>query len=129
MKSYTPRNWYWIVAGDETRVYHTGSDHNFLPVADVTYIGWLADGTLPTRIASEAELGEVLAQARLRPVHAGVLDGYLERQSADVVDLVQFKVLFNHENRIRAIERSLSGGAAPPNLSAAQAKAAVKALL
>jgi hypothetical protein len=128
MKPFDARNWYWIVVGDETRVYSSSSG-DYVPISNPAYVAWLADGTLPTRIANEVELGEVLAPHRVRPIAAGVLDGYLEKQAGDVVDMVQFKLLFNHENRLRAIERALSLNGSPANLTAAQARAAVKVLL
>jgi hypothetical protein len=128
MKPFNVRNWYWIVAGDESRVCSSAAGDYVLPT-NAAYVAWRADGTLPTRIVNEAELGEVLAQYRLRPTHAAVLDGYLERQAMDVIDAVHFKIMFNHENRIRAIERTLLLNGSPPNLTPAQARAAVKALL
>jgi len=128
MKSFDPRNWYWIVAGDETRVYASVIG-NYVPANDPPFVAWQSDGSRPTRILNEAELGEVLAPYRVRPVQAGVLDGYLEKQAADLIDAVQFKIMFNHENRVRAIERALSLNGSPPNLTPAQAKAAVKVLL
>lgn len=100
---YDPRNWYWIVAGDETRVYSSAVG-NYVPVANEDYQAWLADENNPTRIASEAELGEVLAPYALRPAHAGILDGYKESQAAKLTIEIVAKVVFNHENRIRALE-------------------------
>lgn len=124
------RNWYWKVNGSTTQVYSSAAG-DYVPVSNPTYVAWLAadPGNVPTSIASEAELGEVFALPRLRPVAAGVLDGYLEKQAGDLVDATQFKILFNHENRIRAIERALLLNGSPPNLTPAQAKAAVKVLL
>lgn len=100
---YNPRNWYWIVAGDESRVYSSASG-DYVPLADVTYQEWLAGENNPTRIASEAELGEVLAPYSLRPSNAAVLDGYKESQAAKLTIETVAKVAFNHENRIRQLE-------------------------
>lgn len=127
-QQYTPANWYWVVAGSATQVYSSASG-GYVPVSDATYAAWLATGRNPTRIASEAELGEVLAAHGLRPVAAGVLDAYKDAQAGGVVAAVAFRVLFNHENRIRAIERALGLNGSPADLTAAQARAAVKALM
>ena len=53
---YTPENWHWIVAGDDTRAWSSAAN------AYVTE--WPADRV--TRIASEAELRDVLAVYGLR---------------------------------------------------------------
>ncbi len=79
-------------------------------------------GNLPTKIDTEANLGDVLAPYGLRPVAAGVLDGYTDSQATALpIDAVR-KVLFNHENRIRALE-------AKQPVSAAQFKAFLKSLI
>lgn len=128
MKDYNPFNWYWIINGSTTHAYSSASG-DLVPVDNAAYVAWASDGTLATRIGSAAELGEVLAPLRLRPTHAGTLDGYLEKQAGDLIDAVQFKLLGNHENRIRAVERALGLNGNPPNLTPAQMKAAVKVLL
>jgi len=125
---YNPKNWFWIVAGDEQRLFASATGDYVAPTAPA-YLAFIAAGGFATRIASEAELGAVLAPHRVRPVHAGVLEAYLTEQAQDVVDAVQFKVLFQHENRIRAIERALNLNGSPANLTAAQARNAVKVLL
>ena len=122
------RNWYWIVNSDETRVYSSAAG-DYVPASNPTYVAWKAGGETPTRITSETELGGVLVAPRMRPTSVGVLDAYLDKQSSDLIDATQFKILFNHENRLRAIERALSLNGSPPNLTAGQARAAVKALL
>ena len=103
MSDYNPANWYWIVAGSTTQVFSSASG-NYVTMADATYQAWLAGGNAPTRIASEAELGDVLAPYQLRPVAAGVLDGYKDSQATKLTIEVVAKVLFNHENRLRALE-------------------------
>lgn len=128
MKPYNPSNWYWTVAGDTTRAFSSASG-GYVPANNPTFVEWGSDGTLPTNIASEAELGEVLAPLRIRPSAAGVLDAYLNTQAIEVADAVQFKIIFNHENRLRAIERALNLNGNPANLTPAQARAAVKVLL
>lgn len=56
---YSPDNWYWIVAGDETRVWSSAASA-YVPADDVTYQAWREAGGIPTRIASEPELAGVL---------------------------------------------------------------------
>lgn len=128
MKIFDVRNWYWIVAGDETRAFSSASG-TYVPANDTTFVAWKSDGTLPTSISTAADLGEVLAPHRIRPAAADVLAGYLDKQAGDVVDLVQFKVLFNHENRIRALERAAGLNGNPANVTAQQAFTAVRGLL
>lgn len=118
---YDPRNWYWIVAGDETKTYSSAAG-DYVPAADTTYQAWIAAGNAPTRIASEDELGEVLDPYALRPVAAGVLDKYLEKQAGRLTLEIAAKVLLSHENRIRALEGKQA-------INANQFKTAIKALL
>lgn len=103
MSDYNPANWYWIVAGSATQVFSSASG-NYVATGDATYQAWLAGGNTPTRIASEAELGDVLAPYQIRPVAAGVLDGYKDSQASKLTIEIVAKVLFNHENRLRALE-------------------------
>lgn len=49
---FIPAMWLWIVGGDESR---------FWSSADGAYVGSLPPGALVTRIASEAELADVLS--------------------------------------------------------------------
>jgi hypothetical protein len=105
MKIYDPRNWYWIVAGDETRVFSSATG-NYVPANDATYIAWLADGTKPTRILNETELGEVLADARVRPQRAAVLDAYKGQHAKRMTDEVQTKALLWCINEILTLKGS-----------------------
>ena len=59
---YNPRDWYWIVAGDESRVW-SSRRKAYVPDDDEDYGTFLALGRRPTRIASEAELAAVLERA------------------------------------------------------------------
>jgi len=127
--TYEPKNWYWYVGGDETRAYSSAVG-NYVLANDASFQAWLALGNTPTSIASAFDLGGgALAPYLLRPIDAAVLDGYKDALADYIVIGVVFKILFNHENRLRAIERNLSLNGSPPNLTAAQAKAAVKALM
>lgn len=56
---YDPSDWYWIVAGDESRVW-SSARAAYVPTDDPAVQGWRARGGVATRIASEAELREVL---------------------------------------------------------------------
>ena len=121
MKTYNPQNWYWFVGGDQTKAFPSASG-DYVLSADATLVAWLADGTRPTNIDTEANLGSVLAQYLQRPANALVLGGYTDFHAQGIVGQAFFKVLFNHENRIRALE-------AKAPLTAAQARAAIKALM
>ncbi len=59
---YTASAWYWIVAGSSTQVYSSAGGA-YVPITDSGYVAWLAAGNRPSRIASEAELSDVLAAA------------------------------------------------------------------
>lgn len=100
---YSPDNWYWIVAGDETRVY-SSKIGDYVLVSDATYQASISAGGVPTRIASEDELAEVLAPYQIRPAAATVLDKYKDTHARRLMIEIVAKVLFNHENRIRALE-------------------------
>jgi hypothetical protein len=121
MKSYDPKNWYWFVGGDQSRAFSSAAG-DYVQAADATFAAWQADGNVPTIIDTEANLGAVLAPYFIRPANAAVLDGYQVEQATNILGKAAFKVLFNHENRIRALE----GRAA---LTQPQALAAVKALM
>jgi hypothetical protein len=113
MKTYNPAKWYWIVAGDETKVFSSAVG-NFVLANDATFLAWKGDGTLPSRIASEAELGEVLADARVRPQRAAVLDAYKGQHAKRMTDEVQTKAILWCINQIRTLkgETPLTTGAA-----------------
>jgi hypothetical protein len=56
---YDINNWYWIVEGDETRVWSSAA-RDFLDAAATVYLAWVADGGAPTRIACWSELCDVI---------------------------------------------------------------------
>lgn len=60
-KLYTPSAWYWIVAGDPSQVYSSAAAA-YVPATDPGYLDWLSEGGVPTRIANESELRDVLTQ-------------------------------------------------------------------
>ena len=59
MIDFSPTNWYWIVAGDESRVWSSKASA-YVPADDATYQAWREAGGIPTRIGSEQELADVL---------------------------------------------------------------------
>lgn len=102
MIDYNPLDWYWFVAGDETKAFSSKSG-DYVQANDATFVAWkLADNT-PTRIASADELAEVLDGARVRPVNADLLDRFKTSQASKLTMELVAKVLFNHENRLRAL--------------------------
>jgi hypothetical protein len=100
---FTPADWYWFVAGDEARAYSSNTGE-YVQVSDAAFQAWREAGNAPTRIASEAELGEVLAQYSLRPLHVGVLDGYKDSQASQISIKVAAKILFWLVNEVRALK-------------------------
>ena|SRR5580765_7767177 len=93
MKPYNPNDWYWIVGGNASQVYSSkAAIRNYVPVADTVYLAWIADGTLPTQIDTEANLGTVLAPIMLRPIPQGILDSYLDEQMKQIVLQPEFKL-------------------------------------
>lgn len=103
MSEFNPLDWYWVVNGATEEVYASKSG-GFVSVNNPAYVAWLAAGDRPTRIASEAELGEVLAAYSVRPVAASVLDGYQDTQSRQLTLQVVAKVLLWCVNEIRTLK-------------------------
>jgi hypothetical protein len=114
MRTYDPSNWYWIVGGNEAQVFSSAIG-SYVPADDATYQAWIADGTTPTRILNETELGEVLADARVRPADAAtaVVDAFKERHARELTMQVVAKWMLWATNEIRVLK-----GQAP--VSAAQ---------
>lgn len=121
MISYTPSDWYWYVAGDQTKAFSSKSG-DYVQSNDVTFQSWLSAGGLPTNIDTEDNLAEVLANASVRPVNANMLDGYKGKQASRFTLEIAAKVAFNHENRIRALEGKSA-------VTAAQFGSALKVML
>ena len=103
MKPYNPSNWYWIVGGNEAQVFSSATG-NYAPANDAAFLAWKADGTMPTRILNEAELGEVLADARVRPQRAAVLDAYKGQHAKRMTDEVQTKAILWCINEILTLK-------------------------
>jgi hypothetical protein len=103
MKTYNPANWYWFVGGNEAQVFSSATG-NYVPADDATFLAWKADDTMPSRILNEAELGEVLADARVRPQRAAVLDAYKGQHAKRMTDEVQTKALLWCINEILTLK-------------------------
>lgn len=131
LKPFNPLDWYWHVGGDLTRAFSSKLG-DYVPASDAAFTVWKAAGNLPTMIDTEFNLGGVLGRPKyggvVRPLVAGVLDGFQDAQAVDIVDVAMFRILFNYENRLRALERQTGLGTAP-DLTPAQAKNAVKNLM
>ncbi|MBR0802826.1 hypothetical protein JQ636_04680 [Bradyrhizobium japonicum] len=77
-KNYDVFDWYWIVGGDGLQVY-SSKLRDYVPTTDPAYLTFVADGTAATMIDTEHSLGGVMAVSNLlRPIPAGVLDGYTD---------------------------------------------------
>ena len=61
MFNYNVQNHYWVVSESTTQVYSSAAAA-YVPVTDATYEAWLACGSYPTRIDTEANLKAVFAQ-------------------------------------------------------------------
>lgn len=123
-KVYDADDWFWFVDGDTTRVFSSAAGA-YLSLSDPAFVAWSADGTAPS-VTDTASLGASLS---FRPTDPAMLDAYKAGQAGKIIARTTFRILFNHENRLRAIERALGLNGSPPNLSQAQALAAIKALM
>jgi hypothetical protein len=121
MTPYNPLNWYWTVNGSTTQVYSSAVG-DYVPVENAAYQAWVAAGGRTTRIASEAELGQVLAPLQIRPASEGVLDGYKEAQANKLTVEIIAKVLFRLVNDVRVLQGN-------SELTAAQFKNFLKGLM
>lgn len=101
--SYSPDSWFWVVGGDETRVYSSAAGR-FVQPGNAAYQAFLAAGGIATRIASADDLGDVLADAGVRPEDATLLDRFKDRQSVNISVKTLAKVLFVFANEIRVLK-------------------------
>lgn len=120
-KPFRADDWYWFVGGDETRAYSSAAG-DYVAAGDATFLAWQADGGAASRIASEIELGAVLADARVRPQNAAILDSFKGRHADELTVEVTAKLFFQIVNEIRDIK-----GQAP--VTAAQFRNYVKGLM
>ncbi|BBE51145.1 hypothetical protein OYT1_ch1598 [Ferriphaselus amnicola] len=58
---YNASNHYWIVGGDESRLY-SSARAKYVPADDELYKQWLNSGIPPTRIQSEEDLADVIGE-------------------------------------------------------------------
>lgn len=124
MKMFNPTNWYWFVGGDHSRTYSSNLG-DYVAANDATFVAWSADGSIPTSIDTETNLGGVLAPyypTVTRPVPAAILDGYQQSQADDTFQHKLVKLLFILLNRIQVLEGKQA-------LTVAQARAYVKGLM
>jgi len=147
---FTPADWYWIVNGSTTQVYSSKAG-GYVPITDPTYLAWVTSTRLPSKIASELDLGGVLADYLLRPTPAGVLGGYLDALTAyfdrlDDVARAAALAIMDEENRMKADVAAMAAAVAAatsladlktrfatiaftPQRTASQIKAAIRARL
>ena len=118
---YEPSNWYWTVANDDTKAYSSAAG-DYVQPSNAAFVAWVNRGNFPTRIASEAELGEVLAQYQLRPAAANVLDGYQDAHSRKLTIEIVAKILLWLVNEVRTLKGQ-------PTVTAAQFRTFVKSLM
>ena len=81
MTEYAPANWYWIIAGDDRQVY-SSARASTIAIGDKAYKTWLAQGNVPTRIASMDELKDVLIAAGVINVPQTISDRQFFQQLA-----------------------------------------------
>lgn len=105
MKNYDPTNWYWTFKNEPGSLFSSAVG-NDVGTNDPAFLTWSADGTKPTAIANRAELGEVLADARIRPTQAAILDAYKGQHVKRMTDEVQTKALLWCINEILTLKGS-----------------------
>lgn len=99
---YNPADWYWYVAGDETRAYSSAAGR-FVQPGNAAFRAWLATGGVPTRIVSVDELADVLAGANVRPADADLLDRYKGAHAGRMTLEIAAKLFFAMENELRSL--------------------------
>ena len=110
---YTPENWYWVVGSDESRVFSSVAG-DYVPLSDAAYVAWRQAHPLhiAPKISSEAEMGTLLADVRVRPANAAVLDAFRDAHAGKVVIEVPAKLLLWMVNEIRKLKGQPALGAA-----------------
>jgi hypothetical protein len=78
----------------------------FVPLSNPSYVTWLAvTGNQPTPIINEQDLFDYLTALGIAiPVGAVTSDNFKSDIVNNQMTLVIGQILFNHENRIRALE-------------------------
>lgn len=113
MKPFISNDWYWQVGSDVNRWFSSAS---------ASYVASLPNDAGLTKIASEQELWDVLDANNVQIPVGSAISSTRKDLKVSQIDIVALRGLFNHENRIRALE----GKAA---VTVAQFTNAVKALL
>ena len=99
---FDPADWYWIVANDASQIYSSVAQ-GYVPPSDPAYQAFLAEGKAATRIASEAELRDVLLQYRRKLLPGDDLP--LDKEfDADRAVRVLFEALFVVLNDVRQLK-------------------------
>jgi hypothetical protein len=78
---FTPRSWYWAVATKTGYVFSSASA-SYVPTTDATYTAWTAQGYVPTQVANEQTLVQILA---------GVCPGLVAQFPAGLIAYAQSK--------------------------------------
>ena len=117
--TYDPNDHYWHVL-DRAQVW-SSARCAYIAGDDQTYAAWRKGGGLTTRIASEGELWDVLAEQApdKLPDEPAVQERRRERILGNV-DAATLKVFLAQENRLRALEGKAS-------ITGAQFRSALKA--
>lgn len=127
ISKYVANDWYWIVAGSVTQVF-SSYEKAYVSISDARYVAWLAKDNLPSKIGSESSLIEGLAEHApdCLPDNAAGIEArktrLLKIAQTTEIGKVLVAVLFDHENRIKVLEKKTK-------LTKAQFFAAVKELL
>jgi hypothetical protein len=104
MKTYDPSNWYWTFKNEPGPIFSSAIGSDIASLSDPAFVAWSADGSVPTPIANRAELGEVLAAARVRPTQSAVLDAYKGEHAKRMTDEIQTKALLWCINEILTLK-------------------------
>lgn len=104
MRIYDINDWYWTVGGDETRAY-ASARRDYVPADDAALVAFIADDNAAIVIDTEFNLGLALATVsyELAPIPPGIFEGYRSANATAIVFDPTFPVLYDHENRIRAM--------------------------
>ena len=107
MKNYDPKDWYWTFKNEPGSLFSSAVGDD-VAANNPAFVAWSADGTMPTPIANRAELGEVLADARIRPTQAAILDAFKGQHAKKLTDEVQTKAILWCINEILTLKGQLT---------------------
>jgi len=89
MLNYNVKNWYWFVAGDETRIYSSVSS-SYISPQESNLFAWIAKGGRITHINSANELVDILSANILSQLSA--LDTQIPRGLEDTWTASNFDI-------------------------------------